>query len=498
MTNRATPVAALLLLALGTLVSLPVASAHGTPEAREIDTRVLEEGLDLLLDYGSTNGLLEDACGADFQDCAGLGPLPILYEGGHDLLTLDLREAYGPAASGALEPGLWTRHTFRRGSDDVTLTDVISFTLNGTAVELEMTSMDNQVFTSTTFTYVSEKYDEGEYERGLQGFIPYSALGTGPGATLTDITVTSFVDGSPTDVMPGAYSYNGMLVPDTHGLADATIDQDYTLAGPAPLVTGAFDGFAELQTGTNTVTLNVASTLSQTPQTVAIQVLDAAGFTITPAQDLLQFEAGGGAQTVDLTVDTNGVEGHAMAMLRLVSDLGGVADVQLHASVPVTVIDAAVGTAITVAPGEHVTLLFDEAGDRSLHVDGGPALPIFFEEEEGAADGHDHMAMESGDTMEEGTDDAMPMDDAMAGMHSMADDALETVTFNGTSFDMDHVHVHVGGEIRLVNAGTAPLSIMVEDGAIDPDAVDSESAPGIGLVLLLGAVALAGVVARRK
>lgn len=473
---------------------LPAALAHSTPAAREIDTRVLEEGLDLLLDYGSANGLLEDGCGADFEQCGGVGPLPVAYEGGHDLLSLDLREAYGPGAeNGTIEPGLWIRLTFRRGLADVELSDVITFELNGSTVSLDMTSMDNQVFTSQTFTYVSEKYEEGTYERGLQAFVPYAIIGAAPGDTLTSISVTSYVDGSPTDIMPGSYYYEGQQAPDTHGTADSPTIEDYVLTGPAALFAASFASVPiDLDEGEQTLPITLTNALAETGQVVQVEVLDAGGLQIAPLGDALLTPGNG--TTVDIRVDTAGFGGHTMAVLALSSDLGGRQLLELHANAPVHALDGAPGTTAVVQPGESALFHFSDAGAYHIVAEGVGALDVVVGD-----GGEGHEPHEGHDAMDNGTD-------AMDGESAPAMEAMDhsahaptPVNVDSAGFDADTLEIAEGGMVEVFNLGDAPLTLSIEPSEHHGHHDDESSGlPGVGALAAIALVGVAAFVARRR
>jgi len=335
-----TPVVAL----LGLLLVAPTALAHGDIPPRDIDTRVAIDANSLtVLDYGAANGLHEDANGRDSRL-----PYVPLYEGGHDHMTLDLREAYGPEG-GAQVPGIYFRLTFRRGDPTGQgITDTISFKADGAEKSVAFTTKDNLAYTGIGLSWVSARLEPGTYEFAVEGFASYASLGVLPGAKLTEVNTLSTNDGKDTDVMPGTYHYGGQYVPDDAQVGvgfgvpptvTATPENgplEYTLQGPARLAALASTVTQVDLSSTAKVVVPITLKADKTTldQLAALSVQAPAGIKAALSQTSAKLGNGTPETRLELVVESAGATMPGEIRIVADTDLGGHAELTLATLVP--------------------------------------------------------------------------------------------------------------------------------------------------------------------
>ncbi len=346
---------------LAALAALPLVAAHGAIPPREIDTRVVLDANSLqILDYGAANGLYEDGAGRD----ARLPAIPF-YEGGHDLMTLDLREGYGPDGNGTWVPGLYAQEIFRRGDPgEAGIRDIITFLADGAERSLDLATADNVAYTSTTFTWVSERREVGGYEFGVEGFAPYAVLGVSPGATLSELQVTSFVGDAATDVMAGTYYYQGQYLPgEAQGPDVGNGPRAYTLAGPAALFTATPTATAlDLTQPTVNVAVDLATALSVMAQIVTVSVDAPEGLMVTADRSEFKLDNATATGQLQLSIMAHGAIPPSNLTLTFRSDLGAAQVVSWPISVEVPV----------PMPTDHVGMMAGQEGategmDHGVH-----------------------------------------------------------------------------------------------------------------------------------
>lgn len=277
---------------LAVLVLLPVAAGHGAPVAREIDERILA---DQTGDYDY--GMLHDQTG-----------LPLLYEGGHDLLALDVREAYLPGWGHSLGFRLFMQF----GDPAAQLREEIHFTA-GTEKVLRF-SWDGSQFASADVERM-ETLDVGDsHTHGFEAWLRAGALGLAPGDVLERIHVLGFVGDDEADVMPGGYYYQGQPVA---GGGDEAAGATWTLQGPPALV--AVDAPRSVAGhGNASFELRISSPLSAMTQFVSISG-EAAGANVTLDRTSILLDPGAERRITGL-VERTGSTGEMR--LTVTSDLG--------------------------------------------------------------------------------------------------------------------------------------------------------------------------------
>ncbi len=311
------------LLALLALLALaPAASAHGPPDVRAQDFRLLADHSDDFCDDSALNGC----------------------DGPHDLVGLDVREGHDPARGDMV----YFRLTVNGGSG--ARTDKLTVQVNGQAKSFEFKTSDDQAFTGTGFDVVTSGptatpsgSTDGERVT-VEGGVKLSALG-GLGVKLSGYTVESTKGGTRGDVMPGCY-YSPLtqtLVPDndpgcTDGDAESSTPfartSGYVLQGPSYYVTVTLPAKATVPAdGETVVDVGLANALKSakwdTRQSAALTVEGADGFTATwvganGAEPAVEDLAKGGTATAELRLRG---DGHAAATgtltITVTTSLGG-------------------------------------------------------------------------------------------------------------------------------------------------------------------------------
>jgi len=319
----ATTLATLLLL----IACVPAAMAHGAPEGREIDTRVLED---------DDGGLAPGGCSHDTeQACANPQNL-----GGLDLLALDVREMH--TANGT--PAASFRVLFQGGNAGVAQTVSISLTAGGAAQTLTFTGNTGGPYNSTTcsaFAGAVVPPGADDHVSAVDCIVTYAALGVnGTGDALTAISVLSSVGAKKYDAMPGTwYTNDGQsnLAPRVpvcdSSTTPPTCEQPqpsdatggdltpgaYTLAGPAKLVDATLSAATvDLRQGPAIVDIVLGTSLNGTTQVVTLNM--SAPTSIQASLDAATAIVGNESRTVKLHLVGATKDGAVTVILT--SDLG--------------------------------------------------------------------------------------------------------------------------------------------------------------------------------
>lgn len=294
------------------LALLPLASAHGAPPVREVDTRVLLDD-DGLVGYG---GCVDGTC------------QPAAPSGGLDLLALDVREA----TLGDGSPAVVFRLIVQSEAPVPGASLVLHVDAPAGGADFRADSADGLAFTST-FDRLDGPVDVGDgHPKALDGWVRYSTLGAKPGDKLSGLAVSSFRGADPDDAMPGGWFMDGQevpAVPDEPDPSAATQGSEpgaYTLAGPASLVALTADpASVDLSHGPVKVTLSLANRVTL-EQFANLTLSSPSGVEagLASAQALLQPS---GSRTVELTVGNATADG-ALSLVAY-TDLGGRATLQV-------------------------------------------------------------------------------------------------------------------------------------------------------------------------
>lgn len=261
------------MIGLGLALGLPGAWAHGAPEGRDIDFRVLEDwtgpaaGTEMGPHVGEYNGM---HTGAPF------GPA-------HDILAVDVRELVDPSG----EPALSVRYTFQGGNpaEGGELNDTLNFTIGEKTFGFYVATLDNELWTSD-FPLIAGPFPVGDgFPLALEGIVPLRLLDAKIGDVVSAMkVVSSYHDASMNgmrmdgDVAPGGFNYNHFAVP---APTDDSLQLDYTLKGPPELFTVdlAADALEVPRRGeTITVNLTVAPNGTALEQFINITIVPAPGY----------------------------------------------------------------------------------------------------------------------------------------------------------------------------------------------------------------------------
>ncbi|MGB1585688.1 MAG: hypothetical protein ACPHID_01405 [Thermoplasmatota archaeon] len=299
--------APILLLVALTLLAAPLASAHGAAPARSIDTRVLEDD----------DGFFSYDAGAQ----AGLAA-----SGGHDLLTLDIREASNQTGM----PVIWMRLTWQTDATEAA-TDRIRFNVGGTAHEYFLTASTTAI-EAHNFDAAFGPFDvQDGHPKAFDLMLHYATLGVQQGDELSNIEIIGQAnDGSTADVAPGTWmTALGESAPYGGDPTASSAPGTYTLQGPADLLRSTDPSQVHLDEGASqniTVTLTNPTDLDQF---VLFSVASPGAQVSGPDGVAL---AAGDVREVEFVVKGL-VEGTHNGSLTLWSDLGGYQSVPLDVMV---------------------------------------------------------------------------------------------------------------------------------------------------------------------
>lgn len=304
------------------LVALPAATAHGAPEARELDIRVL----------------LDDDGGLGYGGCV-VACNPAAPPEGIDLLALDVREAWLGDA-----PALVFRiiHQYEAVHDGRGFE--LTFSASGSAHTFQATSDDALNYISATFARLDGPFDVGDgHPKALDAWILASTLNVSAGDALTDITLASTHHGEPDDIMPGTWFSNGFEVPHLpHDPGEVVPDEEpgtYTIKGPAQLLRLDADAASPVIDLAVSAARNLTLTnaLAATSQSATVTLLhdSAVHATLTGADAngslILNLDPGATRQ-LSLVVAPHGGSGNLTVLV--VSDLGARAVTTLQVVAP--------------------------------------------------------------------------------------------------------------------------------------------------------------------
>lgn len=211
------------LLPLAVLL-LATAAAHGAPEPRPFDVRVVAD--EVPGDYGAATGVV---------------PSP-LDEGAWDLLALDTREAHLPDG----RPALVLRVIAQTNTASADRSIQVSFVAGGALWEAAIMESAG-VFSAVGAERLEGPVDVGDgHPKAWDLWL--DASGMDAGTTLEDIRVRSLVGETPADDMPGTWYVQGLPVPyAAPGVPPGTEvpPASHTLRGPAAVLTASAEVLEE-------------------------------------------------------------------------------------------------------------------------------------------------------------------------------------------------------------------------------------------------------------
>ncbi|MEA3191560.1 MAG: hypothetical protein QOD77_2142 [Thermoplasmata archaeon] len=253
------PLALLLLSALLVVALLPGATAHGPPQRRDPDTRVL-------VDWN-------DDCGGDGGASLATGAC----RGSHDLIGLDLVERH--------DAGLGDVVVFRFFLDKGTSgarRDTLSVGTPSGTQSFSLTSSDAATFTATGFDRSTNAQSLNDGTRFVvEGTVQLSKLGS-PGQTIGPFKVEAFNGNQVGDYMPGGCNNTVGTCPPQDPDADIAYElRQYKLAGPTHyLAVTAPSATLDVPAGGEAgVTFDIHNQLARTAQTVTVAAIPGAGVT---------------------------------------------------------------------------------------------------------------------------------------------------------------------------------------------------------------------------
>lgn len=284
------------------------ASAHGPPDPRAQDVRLLADHND---------------------DCGGHGPTdPDRCRGTHDLVGLDLTEAHDATHGDVVRLRLVVNGG--EGARRVAIT----LTADGTPRTLEVATSDNQAFTGNGFLRVTAGpalNADGTRDGArilVEGTVRLADLG-GAGALLDDVKVQAYAGSTRGDYMPGGY-YNTLDQPVANppqGDAATNFERTsgYVLRGPS-YYAGLHAGDVQVPAGASVdVEVHVTNGLRGKAQTATLRAAAPAGLTATwdgQPEAVLDLPAGGAA-TARLRVQAGAAATGGDLELVVTTNLGG-------------------------------------------------------------------------------------------------------------------------------------------------------------------------------
>lgn len=432
---------------LALLLLAPLATAHGAPQPREIDVRLLEDTTSSG-DYGGPEGALDG--------------------GGLDLLALDVYEGTLP---GTAEAALVFRVIVQGGDAGAHRLDVKA-TAGGQDHVLDLTTSDLATYDSAAFDAVRGPFDVGDgHPKAIEGIVRHAALGIAPGDAVTQIRVESHFGGDIQDKMPGSWYTMGQEVP-LPPPEEAGDPAAYTTQGPLEAFTLAANmSLVPVREGT-AVGLVFNSSLPGTDQAITLSASAPAGINVSFSDTTVLLDAG---QSAMATMDVSGV---ALGTVRILaqSDLG----VAVLISLP---LDGAgqVGTGVDVesdnlAPGDSFQYTFLEPGTFEYHC-------------------HPHPWMTAKITI------AAPVNGTAPQTHVVK--LVEPSSKQSEwGFEPETLTIHAGDTVVWVNDGTVVHNIMGTTGGHGHDGHDHDHGPPAGkdspAPLLLVPLVVALAVLRRR
>lgn len=249
------------------LAAIPAGQAHAAPDPPDYMTRLLHDYND---DWGGDQAGSRD---------------------GHDIMALDLQEAYNATMGQNVLVFRLTMNFGYTGSQRPELREVFTFQAKGSQVSKEFKTTDNQKFTGT-FDAVNGPYHaltaDGSRDGTrfyLEGIMKYSTLSVNVGDKISNFFVQGYAGPDKRDHMVGGFTFGGQTVdqppPEEQSQPASYKRQDVALAGPTQYATLKADPVeAAAETGDNTtITLTVKNKLSR-PQTITLDATKPQGVSI--------------------------------------------------------------------------------------------------------------------------------------------------------------------------------------------------------------------------
>lgn len=248
--------------------SAPAADGHGAPPPPKYMTRLLHDCND---DY--------------FQGDA------VAAKDGHDLIALDLREAFDKALDRDVLIFRLVMNGGFGGNGNPTLKDEVRFSVGGATKTYRFTTTDNKAFSGTfdridgpAPSLTAEGTPDGQ-RFYVEGVLTLATVGATAGQRLEGYRVDSYVDAQVRDYMPGTYKTEaGADAPDAVACPDGGSQTKYasgpyTIRGPIQYVKAVLEpGSMVLAPGTaQTGTVRVTNLVGDRPQDVVATALDPPG-----------------------------------------------------------------------------------------------------------------------------------------------------------------------------------------------------------------------------
>ena len=448
-------------VALLALLVVPMAAAHGAPEPREIDLRILADGT-ASGDYGGPQGIASD--------------------GAPDLLVLDVREAYDTNGQAMVV----FRFIHQLGDPESGSLGIdVTFTAGGKDHAYSMTTLDGLQYTSDSYARIDGPFDVGDgTPKAVEGWIPISDIGTKIGDEISEIRVTSALDGAIADRMPGTYDVQGITVPAIP--PEDAIPGTFTIAGPANLL--------DIEVSVNTLEIGEADTANITlsnplgtfEQFVSLAASAPEGVVATLDADGILLATG---ETRTVTLSISG-DGRGEVAILVQSDLGAYKNVILPL----------IGTPMTA----------DDSDVLSGDLDNGGSFQHTFTTV-GVFDYHchPHPWMTATITIEEDDNATAPQTHTVriiepdaADSKSWAFDPAELTIQAGDTV----VWVNEGNQVHVIMGGVAGEGHHANGGGHGPpghhgednEEPDDAGIPSIPAVALVAALAVAALLRRRN
>jgi len=245
------------------LVLSGTASAHGAPNPRDFETRILTDQNDDCGEHGA------DGC-----------------RGTHDLLAVSIREAHDADLGDVLVVSLWMDHG---GSG--AKRDIVSFQAGGDTKTVTFRTSGDGTFTVDGAARISAPYPvpsasaQDGTRFGVDATVALSTLGIGKGDRVSGFKVDAYAGETRGDIMPGTYvTALGTEAPkgaNEQGAPAEYVRAAYTLRGPVQYADLDADGPVTVPADSEAfVALRVANRLGDMAQTFTFSATGGAGVTV--------------------------------------------------------------------------------------------------------------------------------------------------------------------------------------------------------------------------
>ncbi|MHB1260143.1 MAG: hypothetical protein ACYC2H_00360 [Thermoplasmatota archaeon] len=281
----------LLLIPAMLLAVVPLVAGHGSIEARELETELLN---DEASDHFYTTG-------------------------GYDIVRVFVGEAHDPALGlGGEGDGLYFR-AFLSGDYGIALPGqawrvTISFDAPDGPITRFIETTDGTTF-QTDFDRLYAEPEAGEGVLVERAFIRLATAGLASGQTITGFRLESSVSGEMRDIAPGGVGLAGGVPVDVPTMTSTVVTESYTLRGPTAYIEATatqVDGAWRL---------DVKSLLKDGEQHVTVKPRQADGWTAKVSDPSSAIFAPGAEKSFTLETGSDGATGSLT--VDVVSDVGG-------------------------------------------------------------------------------------------------------------------------------------------------------------------------------